>query len=171
MTANALPINGTGPASYLTIAAAGGPAGPTGPTGSAGSGGISELAYAQITGNFSVTTAMNSEAAAGVVVTAPSVTFAGTPITIEFYAPLLTGASVLILTLHDDTAGISLGYLAQTGGSSTNDFPTHAVRRITPSAGARVYSVRAWESGGAGTVFAGNGTAANYAPAFIRITG
>lgn len=43
MTANALPINGTGPTSYITIAANGGPAGPTGPTGAPGAGGFGTL--------------------------------------------------------------------------------------------------------------------------------
>lgn len=131
-----------------------------------GGGGLTELAYGQATSNVSVTG--TSEGGATVVVTAPSVTFAGTPVEIEFFAPAVGLAALCEFILHDDTASASLGFLAD---ARNNGVACGGRRRLTPAAGARVYSIRAWESGGSTTVYAGAGGAGNYVPAFIRIVG
>ena len=171
----------TGPAGGAGSPGATGPTGATGSTGATGAAGITgatgvtgatgatnELAYAQITTQLSVTA--SSEATASVVVAAPSVNFSGNPVVIEFFATRVTPLGTSgVLTLHDDTAGISLGYFAQIGPANAI-VPVHIVRRITPAAGARVYSIRAFGIGGNMNVLGGAGTASDFQPAFIRIT-
>lgn len=134
-----------------------------------GGGGLAELAYVQVTAPVSITA--TSEGAAQVIATLSSVTYGAGVVVLEFYSPgaVGTGGS-LIVTLHDDTAGVSLGFWAVVG-PSTVEAPVHAVRRLAPGAGARVYSVRAYCTAGTGVVNAGAGGASAYVPVFIRVVG
>jgi hypothetical protein len=131
-----------------------------------------ELAYAEITSNVNVTA--TTQATANPIVTAPAVTFDGTTIAlIDFYAPLVrspAGGAATILVLFED--GAAIGTLAQVLGSTAQvDAPVRVTRRLTPAAGSRTYSVRAYVPSGTGIVYAGPGGPGVFVPvpAFIRI--
>jgi hypothetical protein len=134
-----------------------------------------ELAYAEITSNFSVTG--TSEAAAQIVITTPSVTIAaGQSIIAEFYSPWVTtpavAAAALLIKLTD--VSNSFGTIANlfTPAAGVTGAPALARRRLTPSAGAHTFYAQAWVAGGAsGQITAGPGNVVGtYAPAYLRIT-
>lgn len=135
--------------------------------GAGGGGGLTELAYNQATSNVSITG--TTEATATVVVTASSVTFGSGPVLIEFSAAEVVVSANCVFILHDDTAALSLGYIGQVASGIA--VPVSGRRRLTPGAGARVYSIRAWLASGTATVEAGTGGAGLYVPACIRIVG
>jgi hypothetical protein len=161
-----------------------GPAGPPGPTGATGisgatgtgatgatgPGGLGELAYAEVTSP--VTSAATTEAAAEVLVTLPSVVYPGTPVEVAFFcpeAPALVGPYVV---LWDDTAGVSLGWLAIVASSATTDYvPVFLSRRFTPVAGARVFSIRSFSPPGSATFYCGAGGSGSRVPMYARVTG
>lgn len=141
---------------------------------------ILDLAYAQITAP--VTVASASEAAPTTIVTLPATTFDGeSPVVVEFFAPRAQNPDVsgtlgqIIFLLWDDTANVSLGRIAEHGFSSTNANVTrvtasvHVRRKITPAAGARTLSIRAYVNTGSGVVTAGTGGAGAWLPAYARI--
>lgn len=122
--------------------------------------------YVEITGSVNVTGA--SEGAATTIITSNSITYDGlTAVMIEFYAPdVQPGTSYVILDLHDDTANGFLGFMSfQLVRNSV-----HVVRKITPAAGARVYSIRGLVDAGTGAVNVGGGGAGVRFPAFLRIS-
>jgi hypothetical protein len=84
-----------------------------------------------------------------------------------------SATSDMTIQLRDDTAGTILGYFGYlvSQAANSNYRPVLLRRRLTPSAGARVYSVRAFLSGaGTGTVLGGAGGSATTAlPAYLRI--
>lgn len=131
-----------------------------------------ELAYAEVTAD--VSSSATTEATAAVVVTAPSITLDGsTPIIIEAYTPYIlnnTAGNITYLVLFDN--GVAIGIIgashSATGGYRIG--PVSGRRRLTPSAGAHVYSVRLMVGGGTGTVSAQAGGPGNFSPASIRIT-
>ena len=129
-----------------------------------------ELAYAQIT--TAVTVSATTEATANVVITAPAVTFDGTASAmIEFFTPRANPQNVaaanLIVWLFQDGASIgSLGEL-HTPAAGYNVIPLYLMRRLTPPAGSRTYSVRASVSTGNGAI--GNPGGGLNVPAFLRI--
>lgn len=133
-----------------------------------------ELAYAQITANASP--AATTEATATAIVTAPAVTFDGSPALVEFFSegfrPHTVAAATITLWLFMD--GASLGAIATTsnaGGTSTPLIPVFACRRVVPAAGSHTYSIRASVSTGTGSIVAGSGAGPGTdSPAFIRIT-
>lgn len=134
-----------------------------------------ELAYAQITTNF--TTTATTEATAGTVVTAGSVVFDGsTVVMIEFYAEYVQPVDAQTCRIHlfDDTGGGAaivgrLGLI--TPPATTFRYPVRLSRRLTPSNATHTYSIRAHtDSAGTLTIGAGNGGTGAGLPAFIRIT-
>ena len=123
-----------------------------------------ELAYTEKNNSTSITATV--ESSSNTVVTADAIYCDGSPILIEFYAAkLVIGSSYIVVTLFDDST--SLGWLVNT--SATQGGGTYS-RRLTPTFGKHVYSIRAFVSGGTGTVEAGAGGSGNQMPAFIRIT-
>lgn len=136
-----------------------------------------ELAYAENTaGPFSVTATV--EASANTIVTAGSVTLDGvTNVVVEWGAASLippTSAGAWINMILFDN-GSSIGILggaendASIGGQSIHT-PVHQQRRLAaPSAGAHVYSIRAFVNTGTGTVNAGASGAGSDMPAYIRV--
>lgn len=136
-----------------------------------------ELAYNQYTSPVSVTA--TTEGTANTVVTASSVTYDGTAVMIEFYSPRVLTATasdaIVDFVLRDDTAGASIGLLGRVRGSASAgnvllETATRLATRITPSAGARVYSIRAFVNTGTGTVGGAAGGIGAVVPGFIRIT-
>lgn len=131
-----------------------------------------ELAYAQVTANTSVT--VTTEATAITVVTAPSVTFDGvTPVMVEFFAPLVhAGATgiALYLTLFDGSTPLGQMGVVYQNASGFHQGPVRVARRLTPTAGAHVFSIRGHlNAAGTGIVSAGAGGSALPFPAFIRV--
>lgn len=133
-----------------------------------------EIDYVESTAGTLVPTA-GTEATAEVIVTSNSVVYDGsTAIIIEAFAPLwsppASDATAVVLVLWDNTAGVSLGKMAyHTSQAASRAYePMIGKRRLTPAAGARVYSARAYGNGA--EIFRGAGGAGNYMPAFIRIT-
>ncbi len=155
----------------------------------AGSGGsftpnedeMQELAYAENTaGPFSVTATV--EASANTIVTAGSVTLDGVQnVIVEWGAASLipdpVGGRWINIVLFDN--GSSIGILGgtenenwSTGGTLLGSVhtPVHQERRLAaPSAGAHVYSIRAFVSSGTGTINAGTGGSGSDMPAYIRV--
>lgn len=134
-----------------------------------------EYDYAQITSNVTVTS--TTEGSADTVVSSSAVAYDGsTTVFIEFYAPLVDPATdaagrALLLVLYDGASNLGrMGY-AQNEVSGQHGYQTmYAKRRLTPSAATHTYHVKAFVTAGTGTVFAGDGAATHYMPAFIRIT-
>ena len=131
-----------------------------------------EVAYQEITANVAVTA--TTEAAAATVVTAPAFTADGSSqylIEAQLIAqPPGTSGQSIIFVLYLD--GVSLGLFGQIMGNSATGLISslRLARRLTPAAGARTFSLRAYVTGGTGNVFAGAGGVGVYVPAFIRIT-
>jgi len=134
-----------------------------------------ELAYvAETAGDSSIT--QTAEASAETIVTATEVTFDGsTPVLIEFFAPQARpDAAVnrqLNVWLYDGSSSIGrMGIMTYPGGTGHVYVPLHLVRRLTPSAAAHTYSVRATVSGGTGQITAGAGGSGNAMPIYIRVS-
>jgi hypothetical protein len=130
-----------------------------------------ELAYQQITAAVTVTVVAAS--AAVQVVSAGAVTFDGSPVIVDFYAPALstgaTGAPFLVVSLWAD--GVDIGRIVTLSGAVNMNIPAFARRKLTPAAGSHTYTVRAYATVSNGFVQAGTGTTPDsFSPAFIRIT-
>lgn len=133
---------------------------------------LSEVAYAEITTTVSVTG--TSQGSPTDVVAAAAFTADGTSsYKVEFYSPFYrVGASALLFVdLWLDGSVLCHLFLAGSG-SIVDHYAAGAVvaRKVTPAAGARTYSVKAYRATANGEVGAGNGAAGDYAPAYIRIT-
>ena len=142
-------------------------------TGGGGGSQGTELAYTAYTANVNPTATV--EASADTVVTASAVVFDGsTVVMVEFFCPIAranaSAGATMNIWLFDN--GTSIGTFAVVGQGTTqaNEYkPVMAARRLTPSAASHTYSARATVSTGTGVVGAGNGTAANQGPGYIRI--
>jgi hypothetical protein len=139
-------------------------AGPPGPA----SGAIRELLYSQIVADVTVTAL--SAAAAQSIINPGNVTYDGSPVILEFIAagvrPAATLNAQILMNLYDGNT--DMGYLAQvmTPAASTMIVPVRGMRRLTPSAGAHNYNIRAWVSAGSGIISA----TPPFSPAFVRVT-
>lgn len=128
-----------------------------------------ELAYAELTTTVSSTTA--TEASPLDVVSAGSVTFDGTAVIVEFYAPSFqNGGAVLSgLSLWEDAN--DRGRLWTSNSGTAPSLAGVLRRKITPSAGAHTYKVRLWTAGSTNMqVAAGAGGVGTNLPAYIRVT-
>ena len=131
-----------------------------------------ELAYAEFTAstNFTATT----QAGANTLVTAPSITCDGvTPIEIEFGCPSLShtaagGSTILVLFDNGVDAGLMLN--TKCINATSLEGRGNVSRRFVPTAGAHIFSIRAFTGAGTATAHAGPGGAGNYMPGFIRVT-
>lgn len=128
-----------------------------------------ELAYQEFTATVAISA--GAEASANTIVTAPEVTVSGSQrILIEFFAPHAErtggGAETLTFVLYEN--GASIGRLAIFDATSPK--PVAAERRLTPAAGARTYSIRAFRGANNCEVDAGLGGSGNLVPGFIRVT-
>lgn len=137
------------------------------------SGGGTQVAYAEITSNASITA--TTAGTANTIVTAPAFTADGlTRYIANFFSPVIvTPASnvVMVIGLYvDGTFWGRFGFFNVTGTTLTEGF-AGAVALI-PASGSRVLSARAWVASGTGTVQAGAGNGAGVdtnSPAYLRI--
>ena len=128
--------------------------------------------YVQITSNVVVS---GSSVAQTTVITGTSVTYDGaTRIKVEFYAPILEAgaAAAASLTIELWDGGTDLCELCgvTTPAAAIMDTLGYGCVFITPSSGAHQYIVKGYRSNANGTVVAGTGASAGFAPAFLRIT-
>lgn len=140
--------------------------------------GGSEIDYVEKTSDTSITA--TSEATANTIVTGNAVTYDGsTAIVIEFQAPGYQAPSVsaasMSFWLYDGSS--SIGFIGACNNPGTISATVAGMRttgvmkvRITPSAAAHTYSIRASVTSGTGTVKGGAGGSGVVYPAFIRIT-
>ena len=131
-----------------------------------------EYAYAQITSGVTVTS--TTEASGTTVISPPAFTPDGTPVLVEFFAPIVQCASVVnaqvtILLFEGATQITRLGGFENTAGQPNNT-PACLRYRFTPTGASHTYTITAIQSGGSGTVIAGAGGTATYSPAFVRFT-
>lgn len=141
--------------------------GATGPTGPSFSGGIVELSYNQVT-TPTTTISATTEGTATTLVTGSSVTYGSGAVEIAFFCSSIVAGGDIFFTLHDDTAGVSLGIL---GTAGTVTAPIYITRRLVPGAGARIYSIRAYVSGGTTGLLSGAGGVGTTVPMYMRIIG
>jgi hypothetical protein len=130
-----------------------------------------EFDYVEFTSGVSITA--TTEATANTVVTGNAVTYDGsTIIMIDFQCTYTqpSGTNSLQFVLYD--GGSSIGLIEFSSPSATGTgFPAQRMsRRLTPSAAAHTYSIRALTGGGTATVGAGAGGNGAYMPGFIRQT-
>lgn len=118
-----------------------------------------------------------TEAAASTIHTSNAVTYDGsTTIWIEFWAPYVdvaanAGSNNIQFCLYDGAS--SIGLFSLNGGGSTAAVDQGGVtlkRRLTPSAGAHTYSIRAFRSNANCTVVGGAGGVGVSMPMYIQQT-
>jgi hypothetical protein len=127
-----------------------------------------ELDYKQITATTAQINA-TTEATAVAVITGNSVTYDGTKVRVEFFAPMGISQAQMTVTfvlLRDATV---VGQ-AKKQVPAAGDTGMYFVMLDTPSAGAHVYKVSLFVSVSAHQVSAGVGGSGNLAPAFLRVT-
>lgn len=132
-----------------------------------------QLAYAEITAP--VTVSATAENAPNDVVSSGAVTYAATRIRIEFFVPRVdvgaTAGSFVILNLWDANTEIGrMAVIAHSALTFAPSTPVYAVRYLTPTAASHTYKARAWRVNSDGSVAAGDGTAGQDHPAFIRVS-
>lgn len=131
----------------------------------------STLSYDEFSAPVSITA--TTEATSNTILTSSAAGCAGTPIRLEFFAPVVDsgtpGANSIKFVLYQDGVDIGLfGQVYNTGSEALD--PVTLVRRIIPTAGVHTFSVRAFVSAGTGSVSAGVGTAGNFLPGYIWVT-
>lgn len=128
-----------------------------------------ELAYAEFTSNVSITA--TTEATANTIKAAPAVTFDGsTAVYIECYSPSwqTVATNGIFVVLYQD--GTSIGRIGDFyAGAGLVNVAGVVERRMTPAAGSRTYSIRAYTNTGTATVVGGAGGVGNMVPGYIRI--
>ena len=132
-----------------------------------------EITYEEIVAD--VTISATVEASADTIISTDSIEYDGNPILIEFFAPRVTpfdsDTALVAITLWQDTTDMGRIWLSATvAAMNAGPSGVYAARRLTPSKGPHVYSVRGFRTVGSGVVNAGGGGAGNHIPAFIRIT-
>lgn len=133
-----------------------------------------EFDYVALTGNVAPTA--TTEGTANTVVTANAVTFDGsTVVIIEFFVPYArpdTAAAGRLLSFYLYDGASSIGRLGAmlTPAAAGDSKPVYLRHRLTPSAAAHTYSIRAAVNAGTGGINAGAGGSTADMPGFIRIT-
>lgn len=135
-----------------------------------------EFDYVEKTSNTNITA--TTEASANTVLTANSVTYDGsTIIEIEWFSPNIQTPSVsagsILICLFDAVGGGAaavIGTLANYVGKAAVEIygPGIGKVRITPTAAAHVYSIRAYVTANTGIVSGGSPGAGTFYPTFLR---
>lgn len=119
-----------------------------------------------------VTSTAVTEGTAATVKASSSVTYDGTEVCIEFFAPWVThntnGSGIILLLYEDATL---LGEITRTQVALANDkVPIGSLRVFrTPTAAAHTYTVKMWGSAGTQTVAAGAGGTGAAVAGYIKI--
>lgn len=133
----------------------------------ASGGGVTQVDYAQITSDVTVTG--SSAGSPTTCITGNAVTYAAVLHKIEVYTPSVL--ATVNQQVHIWVDSTDLGKVFQVASASgTYVFPGYGVYFYTPSAGSHTFSVRAWRSSGTASFSAGAGGANVSLPAFLRIT-
>ena len=114
-----------------------------------------EHEMASVIGTADVSVTATAAASANTLLTLPSVTFDGaTTVVLEFWsrAAIPPAGQFMAIAFYQDGVQIGSNAAAIQGISS---FPAKVEARVTPTAGAKVFSVRAWNGAGTGTVAGG----------------
>lgn len=132
-----------------------------------------ELDYVEVTS--SPTATATSEATASTIITGSAVTYDGSTIVlIEMFCPWVQNpvGVDLFVVLYDGSSSIGKISLGNSPDATNFIRPNafNASRRLTPSAAAHTYSMRAYVTSGTATFGCGAGGSGNYMPAFLRIT-
>ena len=132
----------------------------------------SQLDYAQITANTATITA-TTEGTATAVITGNSVTYDGSAVMVNFWAPKVTvpaaTTTVTYVVLRDSTVvgQVFGGSVTAAGAGGFN----YVSVKDTPSAGAHTYKVTAFAGAAGGIIVnAGAGGSGNLVPAYLRVT-
>jgi hypothetical protein len=138
--------------------------------------GSAELDYKQVTADVTGITA-TTEAGATTVITGDSVTFDGSRVKVEFFAPEVayvagTGTNKLTVVVLRDTTVIGQAVVLESGSTFINGEGAKVECFDTPAAGAHTYAVKAFAAatGPNYTVKAGAGGSGALVPAFLRVT-
>jgi hypothetical protein len=127
-----------------------------------------EITYNEVTSP--VTISATTEGTANTIVAASAYTFDGsTAVIIEYYVPDISmgTSAVLTMILHDGTNAIGVVAACSVGGTVPGFY---GKRKLTPGAGSKTYSLRAFRATANCTVNVGAGGAATRMPGFIRTT-
>lgn len=138
--------------------------------------GSAELDFKQATADVTGITA-TTEAGATAVITGNSVTYDGSRVKVEFYAPEVvyvagTGTNKVTLVFLRDTTVVGQAVILETGGTLVSGEGPKAECFDTPPAGAHTYSVKAFSAATSPnyTVKAGAGGSGVLVPAYLRVT-
>lgn len=138
--------------------------------------GSAELDYKQATADITGINA-TTEAGATTVLTGNSVTYDGSRVKVEFYAPEIvyvagTGTNKVTLVFLRDTTLVGQAVILESGQSFVNGNGPKAECFDTPAAGAHTYSAKAFVAATSPnyTIKAGGGGSGAPLPAFLRVT-
>lgn len=133
-------------------------------------GAEADAAYLSSSGLVNVTA--TTAATANTIITAPAFTAVAQPYWIEFFcgrvAPDPNGRQVIFTLWLDGVDAGSFGSVKNVGSGGitvTMDAPVILRRKVTPAAGSRTYSIRAYHLGGGGTSVVDGA----YGPMYVRI--
>jgi len=118
-----------------------------------------------------------TEAGATAVITGNAVTYDGTRVKLEFFAPEVvyvagTGTNKVTVVFLRDTTVVGQAVILESGSTFTNREAATVECFDTPSAGQHTYGVKAFAAAASPnyTVKAGTGGSGNLVPAFLRVT-
>lgn len=126
-----------------------------------------EFDYVARTSNLGVTA--TTSGGADVVVTGNAVTYDGsTLIMLEFFCAFLDAGTDLLIAFFDGSTQVDV--FGAPPNSVRSQGGILGSLRLTPTAAAHTYSVRAWRASGVSTLYANSGTGGNIPPIYIRQT-
>lgn len=133
-----------------------------------------EIGYSERTSGFTASASSAATAAdmgMSITLTADGVT----PYMLEFWAAWVDTSAALgaYTAVHFAENGTRLAdwdVIVRAPAAAMTSAPIIARKRIVPTAGSHTYTMRAWSSGGTGTINAGPGGVGNPPPMFMRIT-
>jgi hypothetical protein len=140
-------------------------------TGTAWAAVTGEISYNQITASVTINTAV--AAGANLLIADTARTYDGSPILIEFFAPVVNTPSIangnIYFNLYDGAT--DLGWFGTLGATAPIiQAAVNIRRRLVPVAGSHTYRVGAYSTTGTGgVVVAGAGGPSAFPPAFLRI--
>jgi hypothetical protein len=128
---------------------------------------LADLAYVEFTADVSVTGTSMVD-----IVSSGAITYAATPIVIEFSCIRATSGGTGNLEIHLRDGATDLGMFAQVSTVVVQAHGLHVARKLTPSAASHTYVISGKNSAAqTSTIVAGAGGAGNNMPGYIRVRG